>query len=139
MAFIKFNNRTSPVEAQAKKLNNNRIQIIGCAVNTSGFLYYQDKEMTRLYGDYSDFTTLYQKLDEGFILSNDGTVYPEPVEPEPQPEPSLREVVEELEEELTNTQLAMTENFEQGIYMQEELTNAQVAITELYEIILGGI
>ena len=50
MAFIKFNNRTSPVEAQAKKLNNHRIQIIGCAVNTSGFLYYQDKEMKRLYG-----------------------------------------------------------------------------------------
>ena len=137
MAFIKFNNKTSPVEAQAKKLNPHRIEIIGCAVNTSGFLYYQDKEMKRLYGDYSDFTTLYQKLDEGFILSNDGSVYPEPVEPEPS-EPSLREVVEELQEELTNTQLAMTENFESGIAMQEELTNAQVAITELYEFILGG-
>lgn len=138
MAFIKFKNKTSPVEAQAKKLNPHRIEITGCAVNASGFLYYQDKEMKILYGDYSDFTTLYQKLDEGFILSNDGTVYPEPVEPEPQPEPSLREVVEGLEEEVTNTQLAMTENFEQGIAMQEELTNAQVAITELYELILGG-
>lgn len=58
--------------------------------------------------------------------------------PQPDPEPPLREVVENIEEELTNTQLAMTENFEQGIAMQEELTNAQIAITELYEIILGG-
>ena len=137
MAFIKFNNKKSPVEAQAKKLDNHRIEIIGCAVNTSGFLYYQDKEMERLYGDYSGFTTLYQELDEGYILSDDGSVYPEPVEPEPS-EPSLREIVEGLQEELTNTQLAMTENFETGISMQEELTNAQVAITELYEFILGG-
>ena len=95
MAFIKFNNRTSTVEAQAKKLNNHRIQITGCTVNKSGFLYYQDKEMQRLYGDYSDFTTLYQKLDEGFILSNDGSVHPEPVEPEPS-EPTLKEEVDIL-------------------------------------------
>ena len=135
MAFIKFNNKKSPVEAQAKKLDNHKIEISGCAINTSGFLYYQDKEMERLYGDYSDFTTLYQELDEGYILSDNGSVYPEPVEPS---EPSLREVVEKLEEELTNTQIAMTENFESGIAMQEELTNAQVAITELYEFILGG-
>lgn len=133
MAFIKFNNKKSPVEAQAKKLNNHRIQITGCAVNTSGFLYYQDKEMKKLYGDYSDFTVLYQELEEGFILSDN-----EPDDPVPEPEPSLREVVENIEEELTNTQLAITENFEQGIIVQEELTNAQVAITELYELILGG-
>ena len=136
MAFIKFNNKTSPVEAQAKKLNPHRIEITGCAVNKSGFLYYQDKEMTILYGDYSDFTTLYQELDEGYILSDDGSVYPEPVEPEQ--EPLLRDVVENMGIELTDMQLAMTENFEQGLVMQEELTNAQVAITELYELILGG-
>ena len=136
MAFIKFKNKKSLVEAQAKKLDNHRIEISGCAINTSGFLYYQDKEMKRLYGDYSDFTTLYQEVDEGFILSDNGSVYPEPVEPEP--EPLLRDVVENMEVELTDMQLAMTENFEQGIVMQEELTNAQVAITELYELILGG-
>ena len=138
MAFIKFKNKKSPVEAQAKKLDNHKVEISGCAINTSGFLYYQDKEMKRLYGDYSGFTTLYRELDESFILSDNGSVYPEPVEPEPEPEPLLREVVEDLEEELTNTQLAMTENFESGIVIQEELTNAQVAITELYELILGG-
>ena len=138
MAFIKFNNKKNPVEAQAKKLDNHKIEITGCAINTSGFLYYQDKEMKRLYGDYSDFTTLYQELDEGFILSDNGSVHPEPIEPEPEEEPILREVVEGIEEELTNTQLAMAENYEQGIAIQEELTNAQVAITELYELILGG-
>ena len=93
MAFIKFNNKKSPVEAQAKKIDNHRIEIIGCAVNTSGFLYYQDKEMKRLYGDYSNFTILHQELDEGFILSD--VVYPEPVEPEPS-EPTLKEEVNNL-------------------------------------------
>ena len=137
MGFIKFNNKKRPVEAQAKRLDNHRIEITGCAVNTSGFLYYQDKEMKRLYGDYSKFTILYQELDEGFILSD--VVYPEPVEPEPEPEPLLRDVVESMGEELTNTQLAMAENYEQGIAMQEELTNTQMALTELYELILGGI
>ena len=95
MAFIKFKNKKSPVEAQAKKLDNHRIEISGCAINTSGFLYYQDKEMKRLYGDYSDFTTLYQELDEGYILSDNGSVYPEPVEPEPS-EPTLKDEVEIL-------------------------------------------
>lgn len=95
MAFIKFNNKKSPVEAQAKKLDNHRIEISGCAINTSGFLYYQDKEMKRLYGDYSGFTTLYQELDESFILSDNGSVHPEPVEPEPY-EPTLKDEVEIL-------------------------------------------
>lgn len=104
MAFIKFNNKKSPVEAQAKKLDNHRIEISGCAINTSGFLYYQDKEMKRLYGDYSDFTTLYKELYEGFILSNNGSVYPEPVEPEPSEEPTLKDEVNVLKAAVSELQ-----------------------------------
>ena len=114
MAFIKFNNKKSPVEAQAKKLDNHRIEITGCAVNTSGFLYYQDKEMRRLYGDYSEFTILYQELDEGFILSD--VVYPEPVEPEPSEEPTLKDevnilkaAVSELQNDMQSINRAMGE------------------------------
>lgn len=138
MAYIKFTNKQKPVEAQAEKLNKHHIKITGCNVNTSGFLYYQDESMKRLYGDFSDYTTLYDDLGDCFILSNDGSVKPEPPTPEPTPEPTLREVVEEMAEELTNTQIAMTENYEQGIAMAEELTNTQLAVTELYEMILGG-
>lgn len=137
MGYILFNDKTKPVKAQAKKLNNNQIEITGCAVNTSGFSYYQDESMKRKYGDYNDFTTLYRELDESYILSNNGSVYPEPSEPE-QKEPTVRELVEEVSEELTNTQIAMCENYEQGVYMAEELTNLQLAVTEIYEMILGG-
>lgn len=136
MAFIKFTNRKKPVEAQAKKLNNHQIEISGCAINTSGFSYYQDAEMKRKFGDYEDFTTLYQKLDESYILSNDGSVYPE--QPEQEQEPTLREVVEKMGDELTNTQIAMTENYEQGVAIAEEVTNTQIAVIEIYEMLLGG-
>ena len=115
MAFIKFKNKKSPVEAQAKKLDNHRIEISGCAINTSGFLYYQDKEMKRLCGDYSDYTTLYQELDEGYILSDNGSVHPEPVEPEPS-EPTLKDevnilkaAVSELQNDMQSINMAMGE------------------------------
>lgn len=136
MAFIKFVNGKKPVEAQARKLNKHQIKITGCAKNTSGFLYYQDAEMKHLYGDYTDFTTLYQELDESFILSNDGSVYPDT--PDPEKEPTLREIVDVLNEEVTNTQIALTENYEQGMMLAEEVTNTQIAVTEIYEMILGG-
>ena len=158
MAFIKFTNRKKPVEAQAKKLNKHQIEITGCDKNTSGFLCYQDAEMKRLYGDYTDFTTLYRELDESYILSNNGSVYPDT--PDPEMEPTVRELLEVLEkemnntrnaiaanyeqgvamaEELTNTQIALTENFEQGLLLAEEITNTQIAVTEIYEMILGGV
>ena len=116
MAFIKFKNKKSPVEAQAKKLDNHRIEISGCAINTSGFLYYQDKEMKRLYGDYSDYTTLYQELYDGYILSNNGSVYPEPEEPDEPYEPTLKDevnilkaAVSELQNDMQSINRAMGE------------------------------
>lgn len=107
MGYILFNNRKKPVEAQAIKLNNNQIEIIGCAVNTSGFSYYQDAEMKRLYGDYSDFTTLYRELDESYILSNNGSTYPDEPEPEPEPQPSLKDEVELLKAAVADLQSDM--------------------------------
>lgn len=104
MGYILFKNKKKPVEAQAKKLNNNQIEITGCAVNTSGFSYYQDAEMKRKYGDYPDFTTLYRELDESYILSNNGSTYPDEPEPEPQPEPSLKDEVAVLKEAVSELQ-----------------------------------
>lgn len=139
MGFIIFANMKRPVEAQVQKLNNHHVKITGCAINTSGFLYYQDAAMKRLYCDCSNFTTLYHDSGDYFILSNDGSVYPEPPIPEPTPEPDLREMVEKINNNLTNIQIEVAKNYEQGIDISEELTNTQLAITELYEMILGGI
>lgn len=38
-----------------------------------------------------------------------------------------------LEEELTSTQIALTEQYEENIALNEEITNTQIALTELYE------
>lgn len=36
--------------------------------------------------------------------------------------------------QLTDTQLALTEQYEENIALQEEVTNTQLALTELYEV-----
>lgn len=103
MGYILFNDKTKPVEAQAKKLNRNQIEITGCDINTSGFSYYQDESMKHKYGDFNDFKTLYRELDESYILSNNGSKYPEPSDPEPS-EPTLKEKVSILETAVSDLQ-----------------------------------
>jgi hypothetical protein len=103
MGYILFNDKKKPVEAQAEKLNNNHIEITGCAVNTSGFSYYQDAEMKRKYGDFNDYKTLYRDLGDSYILSNNGSVYPEPSNPE-EKEPTLKDEVDILKEVVSGLQ-----------------------------------
>lgn len=47
-----------------------------------------------VFGTYSGYETVYQTLENGYILSNDGSVYEPPAEPEPEPvyEPTLDEL-----------------------------------------------
>ena len=121
MSFVLFKDKKKLVSLQVKKLNKNQIKITGCEINTSGFTIFADAQMQRKLGNYEDFTTLYQELeDESFILSNDGSVYPEM--PENEKEPTLREMVKNVTEQNAN--------------VITELTNLQVALTEIYELLL---
>ena len=45
----------------------------------------------------------------------------------------LKNQVAALEEELTNTQLSLVEQYEENIALQEEVTNTQLALCEIYE------
>ena len=45
----------------------------------------------------------------------------------------LQKKVMELEEELTSTQIALVEQYEENLSLQEEVTNTQLALVELYE------
>ena len=63
---------------------------------TAGFEVLTDRGS--VYGDYTGYTTVYRELEDGVILSSDGSVYippapPEPPEPEPDPEPPTVEEV----------------------------------------------
>ena len=123
MVFVLFKDKRKPVEVQVKKLNRNQIEITGCVVNTSGFTIFKDEEMKYRLGSYEDFTTLYQELDESFILSNDGSYKAEQ-------EPTLREIVESMNKDLENTQ-------ESNANVEKELTSLQLAVTEIYEMVLS--
>lgn len=48
----------------------------------------------------------------------------------------LETKVTTLEDEVTTTQLALTEQYEENITLQEEITNTELALTEIYESML---
>ena len=101
---VLFLDNTGTVEASVKKLGDHLIQISGAEVNLSGFHLLNDAGS--VFGKYDGFKTLYKENEDSYILSNDGSVYVEPVEPEPmpEPEPTLDEVKEAKVAEMNKTQ-----------------------------------
>lgn len=91
---VLFLDNTDTVEASVKKLGEHLIQISGAEMNLSGFHLLNDAGS--VFGKYDGFKTLYKENEDSYILSNDGSVYVEPIEPGPTPEPeiSLDEVKE---------------------------------------------
>lgn len=84
---ILFLDQKEPVEGKVIKQDDSHILIEGVEKNTSGFRLLTEKGY--VFGKYEEFTTLYKEEENGFILSNDGSVY---VEPEPDPyEPTLED------------------------------------------------
>ena len=66
---------------------------------TTGFTTWRMDGVTQL-GDFSDYTTVYRTLDNAVQLSNDGSVYNEPVVPEPgEPQPTQEERIKALEDQ----------------------------------------
>ena len=98
MFNIKFLNEESVQQADIKKISNNIIEIIGVDQNLSGF--HVLKSNGAVFGKYENYTTLYRTIENGFQLSNDGSVYVEP-EPEPEPEP-IEPTLEELKQQKIN-------------------------------------
>lgn len=54
------------------------------------------------------------------------------------PSPTVQERVDCLEDELLTTQVALAEQYEANLAINEELTNTQTALTEIFEMI-GGV
>lgn len=50
----------------------------------------------------------------------------------------LQKSVVDLESQITDTQLALTEQYEENLALQEEVTNTQLALTEVYETMLAA-
>ena len=80
---ILFLNQEEPVMGTVTVQDLHHVKIEGVLQNLSGFhLVTNDGQV---YGKYETYTTLYKTVEDGYILSNDGSVY---VEPDPEPEPS---------------------------------------------------
>lgn len=95
MENLLFLDQKEPVKAEVKQLDRNKICVIASiSPNVTGFNLMTSEG--DIYGKYEDYTTLYKEIENGFILSNDGSIYvePEPIEPEPIPEPTLEEIQE---------------------------------------------
>lgn len=116
MAYLKFLDSndllTCTVVPQGKNLVSLKFKD-SVVVNTSGFKLYLDEKKEYEIGDYSAFTTLYRNDDttaeyNGYLLSNDGSIYVEPEVPEPEIitpiEPTLEEVIEQKVVEMNNAQ-----------------------------------
>lgn len=112
-------------------------------VNTSGFDLFLDAEGKIDIGgiSYHSFQTVCRNDEvtgayNGYQLSNDGSVYVEPVVTIPEPEPLYEPTEEELaEQERQQSISALTESIENK---KQELAKTDYIIVKLYEYSLVG-
>lgn len=86
MAYIKFKDKEIPVRGTVKIVADNLIRIESNEEpNESGFFLYLDRDMRIPMSkeEYENYTTLYRQGEGWYELSNDGTVYVEPLPPVP--------------------------------------------------------
>ena len=97
MGYIKFKNKrtTQLVVVSIESPHVVRITADNIEVNTNGFHLYLDPDCKHPLdqGEYEAYTTLYRAGEGWYELSDDGSVYTEPVAPV-QPEPTEEELAE---------------------------------------------
>lgn len=97
MGYIKFKNKETVSKVIVSEESPHVIRITGdnIIVNTDGIRLYLDADCKYPLdnGEYAAYTTLYRKGDGWYELSDDGSVYIEPVAPV-QPEPTEEELAE---------------------------------------------
>lgn len=84
MSYVRFKGSTEVFEIILRFAGINLMKLLppipGDADLTAGFELLTDAKGGKVYGDYSNYTTIYRKLDDGsVILSNDGSVWEKPV------------------------------------------------------------
>lgn len=98
MSKIKFLDSEVILEGVVKRISQNVVQITGVEQNVSGFHVMKNE---RIMGNFEEFKTLYRVIENGFQLSNDGSVYVKPEEPEPY-EPTLEDVQSQKMSEISS-------------------------------------
>ena len=117
MLIMKYLGLKTEYEVNFSRVSENIVQLIGDMPEREKGFTLSRKEKEDAW-DYSDFTTVYRKIENGIQFSNDGSVYVAPPEPEPEPEPepyvpTLEEVKEYQKQEIMSTyQMVKTAGFD---------------------------
>ena len=102
MGYIKFKNKKTVQLVVVSEESPHVIRLTGdnLVVNTNGFRLYLDAECKYPLdnGEYAAYTTLFREGDGWYELSNDGSVYIEPVAPV-QHEPTEEELAEQARQQ----------------------------------------
>lgn len=135
MGYIKFKNKETVSKVIVSEESPHVIRITGdnIIVNTDGFRLYLDADCKYPLdnGEYAAYTTLYRKGDGWYELSDDGSVYIEPVEPV-QPEPTDEELAEQARQQQISQVIAQIDD------LKARIAASDYKIIKTYEYTLLG-
>lgn len=135
MGYIKFKNKETVSKVIVSEESPHVIRITGdnIIVNTDGFRLYLDADCKYPLdnGEYAAYTTLYRKCDGWYELSDDGSVYIEPVEPV-QPEPTDEELAEQARQQQISQVIAQIDD------LKARIAASDYKIIKTYEYTLLG-
>ena len=135
MGYIKFKNKETVSKVIVSEESPHVIRITGdnIIVNTDGFRLYLDADCKYPLdnGEYAAYTTLYSKGDGWYELSDDGSVYIEPVEPV-QPDPTEEELAEQARQQQISQVIAQIDD------LKARIAASDYKIIKTYEYTLLG-
>ena len=82
MNYVRFKGNPEVFQMRIEAIGNNRVRLYPPFPDTglTGFELLTRPKGGKVYGDYLAYTTLYRKMEDGsIVLSNDGSVWKEPV------------------------------------------------------------
>lgn len=135
MGYIKFKNKETTQLVVVSEESPHVIRITGddLTVNTDGFRLYLDEgcKYPLDNGEYEAYTTLFRAGDGWYELSNDGSVYIEPVAPV-QPEPTEEELAEQARQQQISQLTAQIDG------LKAQIAASDYKIIKTYEYALLG-
>ena len=135
MGYIKFKNKKTTQLVVVSQESPHVIRITGdnLVVNTNGFRLYLDEgcKYPLDNGEYEAYTTLFRKGDGWYELSDDGSVYVEPVAPV-QPEPTEEELVEQARQQQISQLTAQIDG------LKAQIAASDYKVIKTYEYTLLG-
>ena len=135
MGYIKFKKKKTVTKVIVSEESPHVIRINGdnLTVNTDGFRLYLDEgcKYPLDNGEYEAYTTLFRAGDGWYELSNDGSVYIEPVAPV-QPEPTEEELAEQARQQQISQLTAQIDD------LKARIAASDYKVIKTYEYTLLG-